>query len=245
MERGRAEIARQTAHVPQWGMVVDLDLCSGCQACVVACFAENNIGMVGADQLKMQRSRHWIWNERYWVGEYPDVQARLQLLFCQQCGTAPCEPVCPVFASVHSSDGLNLQVYNRCVGTRYCGNNCPYKVRKFNFFGPKFDAPLEQQLNPDVTVRSPGLMEKCTFCVQRIRRAREEARVQGREVVDGEIQPACVQTCPTGAMTFGDQADPTSEVSRLMRNPRRHRLLESMRTEPSVVYLTRGGAASG
>ena len=229
----------------KWGMVVDLDRCTGCGACVVACQAENNVAICGKREISEGRNMHWLRIERFWVGEYPDVRVRFLPVLCQHCQDAPCEPVCPVYASYHNPDGLNGQVYNRCVGTRYCGNNCPYKVRKFNFFGPKFDAPLEQQLNPDVTVRIAGLMEKCTFCVQRIRRAREEARVQGREVLDGEIQPACMQTCPTGAMTFGDQADPTSEVSLLMRNPRRRRLLESLRTEPSVVYLTRGGVASG
>jgi Fe-S-cluster-containing hydrogenase components 1 len=208
---------------------------------VVACFAENNIGMSGEDQVAMGRGRHWIRVERYWERtDFPDVGARLAPVMCQQCDDAPCEPVCPVFASVHSQDGLNTQVYNRCIGTRYCGHNCPYKVRVFNFFAPEFPAPLEQQLNPDVTVRSVGIMEKCTFCVQRIRRAREEARVQGRQVADGEIQPACVQTCPAGALIFGDGADPASRVARLMRSPRGSHLLESLNTKPSVVYLKKG-----
>lgn len=196
--------------------------------------------MSGEDQVAMGRGRHWIRVERYWERtDFPDVGARLAPVMCQQCGDAPCEPVCPVFASVHSQDGLNTQVYNRCIGTRYCGHNCPYKVRVFNFFPPEFPAPLEQQLNPDVTVRSVGIMEKCTFCVQRIRRATREARAEGRQVADGDIQPACVQTCPAGALVFGDGADPTSRVAQLMRSPRGSRLLESLDTKPSVVYLHR------
>jgi len=225
-------------------MVIDLDLCTGCQACVVACFAENNIGMAGPDEIILRRDRHWLWTERYWVGEYPNVQVRTFLNICQQCRTAPCEPVCPTFASVHSSDGLNLQIYNRCVGTRYCANNCPYKVRKFNYFTPEWDAPLEQQLNPDVTVRGVGVMEKCTFCVQRIRRSRAQAQLQGRRLVDGEIQPACAQTCPTGAIVFGDLNDPESEVSRLAENARRLDLLGFLNTQPSVTYLKRRGTSS-
>lgn len=208
---------------------------------MVACFAENNIGMSGEAQLAMGRGRHWIRVERYWEHtDFPDVQARLLPVMCQQCGEAPCEPVCPVFASVHSQDGLNTQVYNRCIGTRYCGHNCPYKSRVFNFFAPEFEAPLEQQLNPDVTVRSVGIMEKCTFCVQRIRRVREEARVEGRPVADGETQPACVQTCPPGALVFGDSSDPSSRVAQLLGSPRGFRLLESLDTKPSVVYLKKG-----
>lgn len=208
---------------------------------MVACFAENNIGMSGEEQLAMGRGRHWIRVERYWERtDFPEARARLIPVMCQQCGDAPCEPVCPVFASVHSQDGLNTQVYNRCIGTRYCGHNCPYKVRVFNFFAPEFSAPLEQQLNPDVTVRSVGIMEKCTFCVQRIRRAREEARVQGRPVADGEIQPACVQTCPPGALVFGDGDDPSSRVARLLGSQRGFGLLESFDTKPSVVYLKKG-----
>jgi molybdopterin-containing oxidoreductase family iron-sulfur binding subunit len=160
---------------------------------------------------------------------------------CQQCGHAPCEPVCPVYATYHSDrENLNIQVYNRCVGTRYCANNCPYKVRFFNFFDPVFDAPLEQQLNPDVTTRSAGVMEKCTFCVQRIRRVEEKALVEDRPVQDGEAVPACVQACPSNAMVFGDLNDPNSRVAQLARSNRKFRLLEELGTEPSVVYLNAG-----
>ena len=225
-------------------MVVDLDLCTGCGACTVACYAENNCGVVGEDQMYINRGHHWIRIERYWVGDFPDVQARLLPMMCQQCTDAPCEPVCPVFASVHSFDGLNLQVYNRCVGTRYCGNNCPYKVRLFNFFRPDFPPPLNQQLNPDVTVRGI-VMEKCTFCIQRIRRAREEAEAQGRVLADGDIVVACQQTCPTGAIVFGDANDPTSHVAALLRSDRGVKMLEFLNTKPNVLYLKRAGAVSG
>ncbi len=217
-EEGPIATQQGGEHIPHWSMVIDLDLCTGCGACSVACFAENNIAVVGEDEMATHRALHWIRIERYWRGDYPNVEAPLIPLLCQQCANAPCEPVCPVFASVHSSDGLNLQVYNRCIGTRFCGNNCPYKVRVFNFFRPEFDPPLEQQLNPDVTVRGI-VMEKCTFCVQRIRRAREEARAEGRQMVDGDVQPACAQTCPTGAIVFGDANDPRSQVARLLRRP--------------------------
>jgi Fe-S-cluster-containing dehydrogenase component len=227
--------------MPHWAMAVDLDLCTACQACVVACYAENNIATVGEEQNEMQRGLHWLRHERYWEGEYPQIKARFIPLLCQHCADAPCEPVCPVFASVHSQDGLNLQVYNRCVGTRYCGNNCPYKVRVFNFYSPDFPEPLNHQLNPDVTVRGVGIMEKCTFCVQRIRRAREQARVENRRILDGEILPACVQTCPTGAMTFGDLNDEGSEVAGLFNSERRLFLLDFLETKPSIAYLKRGG----
>lgn len=220
--------------------MVDLDLCTGCQACVVACYAENNVGVAGEEQVRMGRGLHWMRIERYWEGEYPDVRARFLPVMCQQCDEAPCEPVCPVFATLHSEDGLNSQIYSRCIGTRYCAANCPYKARVFNFFPPEFPPPLEQQLNPDVTVRSVGIMEKCTFCVQRIRRVRQRARSEGRDIVDEEIVPACAQTCPPGALVFGDSNDPESRVSRLLQSQRGFRLLESLDTKPSVYYLKRG-----
>jgi molybdopterin-containing oxidoreductase family iron-sulfur binding subunit len=185
---------------------------------------------------------HWMRIERYWEGEWPNVKARFMPVMCQQCERAPCEPVCPVYATLHSErENLNLQVYNRCVGTRYCQNNDPYKVRFFNFFDPVFEGTLKEQLNPDVTVRSAGVMEKCTFCVQRIRRAEEQALVEDRPLRDGEVVPACVQTCPTSALVFGDLNDPDSHVSRLVRdNPRSFKLLEELGTEPQVYYLTEG-----
>jgi Fe-S-cluster-containing dehydrogenase component len=210
---------------------------------VVACYAENNIGVTEEDQAAMQRVRQWILVDRYWEthGDFPDVSARFLPVMCQQCAKAPCEPVCPVFASLHSRDGLNEQVYNRCIGTRYCAQNCPYKARVFNFFAPEFPAPLEQQLNPDVTVRTVGIMEKCTFCVQRIRRAVQRAGTESRDITDSEITPACVQTCPPGALVFGNLNDPTSRVAGLWSSPRGFKLLEAVGSEPSVVYLQKIG----
>jgi len=233
--------------VRKWTMVVDLDRCSGCNACVVACHAENNVPIVTAREVTHGRAMHWIHVERYWEGEYPNLRARFIPLLCQQCGRAPCEPVCPVYATLHSErENLNLQIYNRCVGTRYCQNNDPYKVRFFNFFDPVFDPPLDQQLNPDVTVRSAGIMEKCTFCVQRIRRAEETALVENRPLQDGEVVPACVQTCPTSALTFGDLNDANSQVAKLLENSlRKFRLLEHLGTEPSVYYLKGGDSRVG
>jgi len=222
-------------------MVIDLDRCTGCGACVVACQAENNIPVVGKERAAEGRLMHWIRIERYWDGEYPNVRARFIPVLCQQCDNAPCEPVCPVYASYHNAEGLNGQVYNRCVGTRYCANNCPYSVRVFNFFEPAWPKPLDEQLNPELTVRSRGVMEKCTFCLQRIRAAKEEAKLEGRTLRDGEIRPACAQTCPPGAIVFGDLADPASRVYRLSRSTRRFRLLEDLGTEPSVIYLKGGG----
>ncbi|MEK6775469.1 MAG: 4Fe-4S dicluster domain-containing protein [bacterium] len=225
----------------KWGMVIDLDRCTGCGACVVACHAENNVPFVGKELSGYGRAMHWIRIERYWEGEYPHVRARFIPVLCQQCNNAPCEPVCPVYASYHNAEGLNAQVYNRCVGTRYCANNCPYSVRVFNFFEPSFPEPLDQQLSPDVTVRTKGVMEKCTFCIQRIRRAKETARLDGRAVRDGEIQPACAQTCPPDAIIFGNLADPKSRVFRFSKSPRRFRLIEDLGTDPSVIYLKGGG----
>ncbi len=152
----------------KWAMVVDLDRCTGCEACVVACHAENNIPTAGDDQAARGRAKHWIRVERYWEGEFPNARLRFQPVLCQQCDDAPCEPVCPTYASYHTPEGLNAQVYNRCIGTRFCANACPYTVRFFNFYNPEWDKPLHLQLNPDVSVRSVGIMEKCTFCVQRI-----------------------------------------------------------------------------
>ena len=223
----------------RWGMVIDLDRCTGCQACVVACHAENNIRISGEAEAAQGRAINWIRIERYWEGEYPNLTAKFMPVLCQHCGSAPCEPVCPVYASYHTPDGLNAQVYNRCIGVRYCGNNCPYIARQFNWFDPHWDPPLHEQLNPDVSVRQNGIMEKCTFCVQRIRKAKEQAESEGRRVRDGEIIPACVQTCPTSALVFGDRNDPNSGVSAMARNDRGFRLLESLGTDPAVTYLKR------
>jgi Fe-S-cluster-containing dehydrogenase component len=220
-----------------WAMVVDVDRCTGCEACVVACHAENNIPTVGDDQAERGRAMHWIRVERYWEGEFPNARIRFQPVLCQQCDDAPCEPVCPTFASYHTAEGLNAQVYNRCIGTRFCANACPYEVRFLNFFNPEWERPLHLQLNPDVSVRSVGIMEKCTFCVQRIRAAEIQAESETRELKDGEFNPACVQSCAPKAMVFGDLNDPNSEVSRLARSGRSTKLLAELGTRPNVNYL--------
>ena len=223
----------------KWQMVVDVDRCTGCQACVIACQAENNVPLNSDEIFRQRRSIEWIRIERYWEGEFPDVKARFLPVLCQQCGNAPCEPVCPVFATYHNNEGLNVQVYNRCVGTRYCQNNCPYHVRFFNFWEPVWPESLRNQLNPDVTVRSRGVMEKCTFCVQRIRRGELDADREGREVRDGDIQPACSQACPTDALMFGDVKDPNSRVSEFANNKRAFRLREQLGTDTNVLYLSK------
>lgn len=223
----------------RWGMAVDLDRCTGCEACVVACRAENNIPTVGEDQAQKGRAIHWIRVERYYEGEFPDVRVKFQPVLCQQCDDAPCEPVCPTYASYHTDEGLNGQVYNRCIGTRYCANACPYTVRFFNFFNPAWDKPLHLQLNPDVSLRQVGLMEKCTFCVQRIKSAEIRAKEEKRELRDGEPAPACVQSCPPRALVFGDLNDPESEVSRMARSQRGVKLLGELGTQPKVTYLQR------
>ncbi len=234
---------------PNWGMAIDLSRCTGCSACVTACYAENNIATVGDTEMRRGRDMAWIRIERFFEGGEGDEPLKVDLLpmMCQQCGRAPCEPVCPVFAAYRTPDGLNGQVYNRCVGTRYCANNCPYKVRYFNWFdhGNPIDEafswpdPLHMQLNPDVVVRSKGVMEKCTFCVQRIRGAQNTAAVEGREVRDGEIQTACQQTCPAHAITFGDLNDPASAVSQLAASELGYHVLEGLNTDPGVTYLTK------
>lgn len=238
-----------TEEAPRWGMAIDLEKCTGCSACVTACYAENNIGIVGPEQVSMGRILHWIRIERYFEhdggGDYRlhggnGTQlkgTRFLPMLCQHCGNAPCEPVCPVYAAYHTPDGLNAQVYNRCVGTRYCANNCPYKVRVFNWFSWEWPEPLNWQLNPDVTVREKGVMEKCTFCVQRIRDAQNHARLEDRAVVDGEITPACAQTCPGEAIVFGNVKDPNSRVARVAASGRGYRVLESLNTQSAITYL--------
>ncbi|HEX2191231.1 MAG TPA: molybdopterin dinucleotide binding domain-containing protein, partial [Longimicrobiaceae bacterium] len=230
----------------RWAMTVDLSRCIGCSACVVACYAENNIPVVGPEEIKKGRELTWLRIERYFGVGRDDREAyrdeatddvRFLPMLCQHCGNAPCEPVCPVYAAYHTPDGLNGQVYNRCVGTRYCANNCPYKVRYFNWFTYDFPTPLNWQLNPDVTVREKGVMEKCTFCVQRIHEARRGAAIENRPMRDGEVVPACVQTCPTEVFTFGDIADPNSTVAKTARSNRSYRALDALNTQPAIVYL--------
>ncbi len=226
----------------KWGMVIDQDLCTGCQACVAACAMENNISFVGEEDAGYGRTMHWIRIERFWEGEYPEVKATpFEPMLCQQCGYAPCEPVCPAYATVHSlSQELNLQVYNRCVGTRYCANNCPYQVRTFNWRDFERPEPLNNQLNPDVTVRRRGVMEKCTFCLQRIHRAEDKAKAEGREVEDGEFAPACAQACPADAIVFGRVDNPESLVSQLAKQRHAEHKLEDLGTLPRVSYAKEG-----
>ena len=238
----------------KWGMSIDQDVCTGCQACVAACAMENNLSFVGEEDSGYGRSQHWIRIERFWDGAYPNVKATsFQPMLCQQCGHAPCEPVCPVFATQHSnSEQINLQVYNRCVGTRYCGNNCPYQVRSFNWRDYHTEPergnmvngalvfPLHNQFNPAVTVRRRGVMEKCTFCIQRIHKAEDKAKSEGREVEDGEFTTACAQACPANAITFGRIDREESLVSQLSRVDRGVKHLEELNTLPRVTYLKEG-----
>ncbi len=223
----------------KWGLVIDQDLCTGCQACVVACAMENNISFVGEEDAGYGRALHWIRIERFWEGQYPEIKMTpYRPVMCQQCGHAPCEPVCPVFATVHSNvEELNLQVYNRCIGTRYCANNCPYQVRAFNWRDWERPYPLENQFNPNVTVRRRGVMEKCTFCIQRIRQAEDVAKSEGREIRDGEVVPACAQACPADAILFGRMDDPQSRASQRARRAHGLHLLEELGTRPRVTYL--------
>lgn len=241
---GPKQMYEQREHpLYQWGMVVDLAACTGCSACVVACSAENNIPVVGKKVVSQGREMAWLRIERYYDsiptedgGE--ELKVSFLPMMCQHCQNAPCEPVCPVYATYHNEEGMNAMVYNRCVGTRYCSNNCSYKVRRFNWFQYEWPELLDWQVNPDVTKRTVGVMEKCTFCVQRIAEAKDVAKDLGRLVEDGEIKPACVQTCPTQALTFGNLKDPHSKVSLAAKGERAYKVLDHhLNTQPSVSYL--------
>ncbi|MEJ2566175.1 MAG: 4Fe-4S dicluster domain-containing protein [Gammaproteobacteria bacterium] len=258
----------------KWGMVIDLNKCIGCNACSVACYAENNLAVVGRDRFGKHQAMHWMRIERYWdepeigkllpASDYQEKGASFLPMNCQQCMSATCEPVCPVEATYHTPDGLNAQVYNRCIGSRYCSNNCPYRLRYFNFwsyYDVSWPAPLHLQLNPDLSVRDKGVMEKCTFCVQRIRAAKDKAKMEDRKLKDFEFQTACQQTCPTTAIVFGDLMVPDTKVSKLWaayevklnevelgrlepyekKNPelRGYRVLEELNTDPKIMFLDR------
>jgi molybdopterin-containing oxidoreductase family iron-sulfur binding subunit len=218
----------------RWGMAIDLQKCIGCKACEAACYAENNVPVVGREHCADGLEMSWLKVPAYRI-EY-DRLAFIPLP-CQHCDAAPCEPVCPVFASAHTDEGLNAQIYNRCIGTRYCSNNCPYKVRRFNWKNIHYEYPETLRLNPEVTVRSRGVMEKCTFCVQRIRNAEYSAKKEKRKLKEGDIVPACAQTCPTNAIVFGDLLDENSLVSKLFNHERRYQLLHELNTKPAVIYL--------
>lgn len=229
---------KYTGH--KWGMTIDLSSCTGCSACVIACQSENNIPTVGKERVIHGREMHWIRIDRYYVGEPNDPNTVYMPVLCQHCDNAPCETVCPVAATTHDPEGINDMTYNRCVGTRYCSNNCPYKVRRFNYFEyANFPSPLNLALNPEVTVRNRGVMEKCTFCTHKIKQAKNTAKNENRALKDGDVVAACQASCPTGAIVFGDVNDPESRVSKSLKDANNYSLLEELNAQPAVKYKSK------
>jgi Fe-S-cluster-containing dehydrogenase component len=227
--------------MPRWGMVIDLDKCTACQACTVACQAENNVPFAGPEQTALGRSKHWqdVMTELGEESEYPDFHVRFIPRPCMHCENPPCVMVCPVGATYVDEEGLVRMDYQRCIGCRYCTTACPYAIRYFNWYAPQYPAEYDAYLNPNVPVRPVGVVEKCSFCIHRLEQAKREAAAQGRELTDADVVllPACNQACPASARYFGDLDDPESTVSRLARSPRAFRLLEDIGTEPKVYYL--------
>jgi Fe-S-cluster-containing dehydrogenase component len=231
----------------KWGMAIDLNKCTGCGACITACNVENNIPIVGKDQVKVNREMMWMRLDRYYSGTPDAPKASFQPMLCQHCDYAPCENVCPVAATTHSNDGINGMAYNRCVGTRYCSNNCPYKVRRFNYFdwrdrfgdSVQYAEPLELMANPEVTVRSRGVMEKCTFCIQRIMKERQDAIAEKRDVEGSNVKTACQEACPAYAIVFGNVNDKESEISKYRVHELGYSVLEEIKVLPNVTYIAR------
>jgi Fe-S-cluster-containing dehydrogenase component len=227
--------------LPRYGMVIDLDKCSACGACVAACRSENNVSVVGEEEALMGRAIFWMDLVPFIEEEYPHTTIKLLPRPCMQCSRPPCVKVCPVGATYKSEDtGIVGQIYKRCIGCRYCVNNCPYSVRYFNWYPPHWQKPLDKARNPDVSVRTRGVVERCTFCHHRLQHARERARAENRELQQDDYIPACVEICPSNAIYFGDFDDPTSQISKLARSTRAYRLLEELGTEPNVIYLSIG-----
>ena len=223
--------------MPKWGMVIDLDKCSACQACVTACHLENNVALPTAASASKSRSIYWIQMLPMKEGRYPHFKMKMIPVLCFHCEHPPCTKVCPVKATYQNPEGIVGQIYRRCIGCRYCTTACPYTVRHFNWSEPKWPKEMVPSLNPDVSCRTKGVVEKCTFCHHRLQKAREQAKMENRELKPGEYLPACVEACPGQAMYFGDLEDETSEVTKLSREPRAFKLLEDLGTEPKVIYL--------